>query len=477
MRNAFKKCMASVLVLSMVAGSTVSVCAAAPEQAELNDSNCITAEALSDWAENLKIRLFNRSEYAKYKPGVTVEKDSSSPTGYTATFILKEETVYTAKDGTTIDTAADPLEKVELYSDCFMLFDPANEATGSIDPALGVTPYQYQAGMAGAGGNGDTTCYIEMEQYADGRWGVQVPLSSGAFVYNFRVTGKSGTQIARIDDPSNPTLINEATGITSLSSMVYIPYDADKMGTGTWANRSVELPAVKKNQGTVETISYVGADGTEHGLAVYLPADYDADRAEPYKVLYLSHGASGDTYGNELRWMNEGAVANMMDNLIAEGKTESFVVVTMNNQQFGWKYSDIETDQIDYIMPCIESKYNVYNTAEGRAYAGLSMGGLTTSNMLINHSELFDYYGIWSYANASGVKDEDVQQKLLARKDSLHIMTAAGAWDFGRSPVRSIGANLAEIGIESSYLEVPAAHDWECWQLIFANAAENFFWK
>ena len=39
-------------------------------------------------------------------------------------------------------------------------------------------------------------------------------------------------------------------------------------------------------------------------------------------MLYLSHGTSGDIYGDELRWMNEGAVANILDNLIAEGKTE-----------------------------------------------------------------------------------------------------------------------------------------------------------
>lgn len=472
MRKALQKGIAAMLILSMAVSSAASVCAAAPAQAELEQSNSI-----SEKLEELKIRLFNGSKYAKYEPGVTVEKDENSPTGYTATFVFKEEETYTAKDGTVINTAINPLTKVELYSDCFMLFDPANEATGAIDAALGVNPYQYKAGMAGAGGDGNTTCYIEMEEFEDGYWGITVPLSSGAFVYNFRVTAASGDQISRIDDPSNPTLVSEATGITSLSSMVYVPYDSDKMGTSRWADRSVELPAAKKDQGTVETISYVGADGTEHGLAVYLPTDYDADRAEPYKVLYLSHGASGDTYGNELRWMNEGAVANIMDNLIAEGKTESFVIVTMNNQEHGWSYAKIEDDQINYIMPCIENNYNVCTTPEGRAYAGLSMGGMTTSNMLINHSELFDYYGIWSYANAAGVKDETVQQKLLARKDSLHIMTAAGAWDFGRTPVITIGENLAEIGIESSYLEVPAAHDWECWQLIFANAAENFFWK
>ena len=481
MKRILKTTIASALVLSMALSGATAAVAATPAAEE----NCISASAVADWAENVKIKLFNKSVYAKYAPGVTVEKDENSPTGYTVTFVYKEQKSYTSKAGLTINTAENPLTKVELYSDCFMLFDPDGGNAGSIDAALAATPYNYTAGLAPAGGNGDTTYYVELEKFADGRWGVQMPLSSGAFVYNFRVTAENGDQIARLDDPSNPTMINEATGIRSLSSMVYVPYDADKQGTSTWADRSVELPQADANKrGTVQTVSYTGADATEHGLAVYLPAGYDANRAEPYKVLYLSHGTSGDIYGDELRWMNEGAVANILDNLIAEGKTEPFIVVTMNNQQYKWKYSEIETDQIDYIMPYVESHYNVSTTAEGRAYAGLSMGGSTTSNMLMHHTELFGYYGIWSYANVDGsfggvegITSQSVRSHLSSLTVKPKIMLAAGNWDFGLAPVKTFGENLSELGLDYSYLQVPAAHDWECWQLIFANAAENFLWK
>ena len=204
--------------------------------------------------------------------------------------------------------------------------------------------------------------------------------------------------------------------------------------------------------------------------------------------------------------MNEGTVANILDNLIAECKTEPFIVVTMNNQQYKWKYSEIETDQINYIMPYVESHYNVSTTAEGRAYAGLSikmccsaiamrkaegrayaglsMGGATTSNMLMHHTELFSYYGIWSYANvngavggAEGITSQSVRNHLSSLTVKPKVMLAAGNWDFGLAPVKTFGENLSELGLDYSYLQVPAAHDWECWQLIFANAAENFLWK
>mgnify|MGYP007086222312 CR=1 FL=1 len=60
------------------------------------------AASIANWAENTRIKLFNKSVYAKYKPGVTVEKDENSPTGYTVTFIYKEQKSYTSNAGLTI---------------------------------------------------------------------------------------------------------------------------------------------------------------------------------------------------------------------------------------------------------------------------------------------------------------------------------------------------------------------------------------
>ena len=34
-------------------------------------------------------------------------------------------------------------------------------------------------------------------------------------------------------------------------------------------------------------------------------------------------------------------------------------------------------------------------------------------------------------------------------------------------------ARMSELGLDYTYLQVPAAHDWECWQLTFANAAAS----
>ncbi|MGL4789893.1 MAG: S-layer homology domain-containing protein [Anaerotignaceae bacterium] len=464
-----KNFISKLLILSIFATNCVGVGTVFANPTE-NISVTQTAEEATEDSE---------VDFAKYDLGVTVEEDSNSPTGYTATFIYAEQNTYTGLSGN--------VKKVEIYSDCFNLFEPAGGTIGEINAKDAVSPENYTAGLAPAGGNSDTAYYGELTEFSDGLWAIQIPLSSGAFVYNFRITDENDASVARLDDPSNPTVVNSGTGIKSLSSMVYVPYKASTMGTSTFADRSVELPiSDSKKAGTVDTVAYTGVKEEGRGLAVYLPAGYDANREEPYKVLYLSHGTSGDVYGNELRWMNEGAVKNMMDNLIAEGKTEPFVVVTMNNQEFSlgennqgpnWDSSVVQENQIKHIMPFVEEKYNVYDTAEGRAYAGLSMGGSIASDMLMYQADAFSYYGIWSYSDLEGMKDAEVQNRLKALETAPNVMLATGKWDFGYNQVVDFGKELDSIGIDSYYLEVPAAHDWECWQLTFADAVENFLWK
>lgn len=392
--------------------------------------------------------------YADYVPGVTVEADDASPTGYFATFMYEDET-----------SAA---TKVELYSDTFHHFTIED---GFAKP---YKPEEYTAGMFPAGGNSETTYYLTMEKVGDNLWGGRVPLSSGAYPYNFRITNPDGSITARLDDPNNPTLTNTATNISSLSSMVYIPYNAKTMGTGEWLDRSVELPRTDGKTGTVETVAYTGAIGDTRGLAVYLPEGYNPNRKKPYKVLYMSHGMSGDRYGNELRWMNEGAVANITDNLIAKDATEPFVVVTMNNQDFDWDYEKIEEDQFEYIMPYIEANYNVHDTAEGRAYAGLSMGGITTNRMYFQHADEFSYFGIWSAA-VSG--DELNNIGTYSNLEDPSVMVGVGIWDFAYNPIHNLHLALNSEGIEHAYLELPAAHDWASWQLLYASFVEDHLWK
>ena len=325
-------------------------------------------------------------------------------------------------------------------------------------------------------------------------------------------TGRLGTDralncIAAIEKYGPPFLILDFGTATTIDAVdekgVYlggtigpglqVSLDALVSRTAMLPRVELQMPDTVLGRNTVEQIQagvvtgYVGADGTTHGLAVYLPAGYDENRIEPYKVLYISHGTGGDLYGEEMRWFNEGAVCNINDNLGLD-----FVVVGMNNQEFAisgagqpdWDFEKIAEDQIDYIMPFVEEHFNVSAEPAGRAYAGLSMGGATTSNFLMHHGDLFDTFGIWSYANIDsqqycnvpGLEDEEVQARVAAL-EGKNIMIAYGSWDFGMGPCKAFAEKLGELDVAYTELEVPAAHDWENWQLVYAWAAQNFLFK
>ena len=124
------------------------------------------------------------------------------------------------------------------------------------------------------------------------------------------------------------------------------------------------VPAVL-NGGKIVEIQYTTYDyaGDGHELTkpafVYLPPQYD--ETKQYNVLYLMHGVGG----NEREWGmtgNGSQVKKMMDNLIAFGDIEPFIVVTPNGRSCadfantGAKYDgfylfgqELKNDLIPYI--------------------------------------------------------------------------------------------------------------------------------
>lgn len=138
---------------------------------------------------------------------------------------------------------------------------------------------------------------------------------------------------------------------------------------------------------------------------VYSPAGYMKSTKE-YPVLYLQHGGGE----NEVAWEYFGRVAYIMDNLIAEGKAEPFIVV-MNNDML--RYSDTPAGIIDLAfermliescIPYIEKNYRVKTGKWNRAIAGLSMGCMMSCDIAFRHPEVFGNMGA---LNASMIHDAE----------------------------------------------------------------------
>ena len=89
----------------------------------------------------------------------------------------------------------------------------------------------------------------------------------------------------------------------------------------------------------------------------------------------MAHGVGG----SHANWFNDG-LANILDNLIADGSITPTIIVTPNWQILGFKTTPETCEQYydlltNFIFPYMEENYNVARDVAHRAIGGLSMGG------------------------------------------------------------------------------------------------------
>ncbi|MDM5339189.1 alpha/beta hydrolase family protein [Fictibacillus enclensis] len=147
--------------------------------------------------------------------------------------------------------------------------------------------------------------------------------------------------------------------------------------------------------------------GKQTPLRVLLPKDYDEDTKKKYPVLYMLHGCCGDYKS----WTVAGDIENM---------TKDFpLVIVMPDAGRGGSYSnwyndgtygkpEWETYHINELIPWVEQSYRVKHTREGRAIAGLSMGGFGSLSYAARHPDLF-----LAAASFSGVVNTNLDPDFL----------------------------------------------------------------
>ena len=253
---------------------------------------------------------------------------------------------------------------------------------------------------------------------------------------------------------------------------VYVPYD-EKQDFEPMAARAAELPRTDRKVGSWSYVPFKlnEADEKDQYMAVYLPNGYDPDRAEPYKTIYMIHGGGQD----ESDWMGIGSVQNIMDNLIADGKTEPAVLVSLsfNNNCLG-NVNDGFSNLFNVIIPFVEKNYNVSTEAMDRSLAGLSAGGGTTLSVMKTAGSKFGYYGPWSSSNTNdgfGVVKESLE--------NANVLFGCGSFDpFDRR--KASDKTLAEVqalGAAYDNVHVAGAHDFNAWCQLFRIYVEDYLWK
>ena len=168
------------------------------------------------------------------------------------------------------------------------------------------------------------------------------------------------------------------------------------------------LPSEKK--GRVETLAYetIAYDNDERKLSkeakVYLP--YGFSREKEYPLLILMHGG-GD---NENYWLVKNSeTVDMIDSMMAEGLAKECIIVTPTfyprDKEIGFReggylpaafHNEVRND----LLPAIEAAYPVIRDRNSRAFAGLSMGSMTTYwSALVKMLDLFSWFGPYSGCN------------------------------------------------------------------------------
>ena len=210
---------------------------------------------------------------------------------------------------------------------------------------------------------------------------------------------------------------------------------------------------------------------------VYTPPTYYSDKAKVrYPVLYLQHGWGED----ETAWMTQGHANLIMDNLIAEGKIQPFIIVCtygMTNEGFrpgrpgGNRFGGVEAFQkvlCDELVPYVDAHFRTLANKDNRAMAGLSMGGMETHSITMARPEMFGYYGLLSGGqyNPTEIKDKNQVKKIFMscgskeRPDGINTATRA----------------MKEAGYDvMGYVSEGTAHEFLTWRRSLYQMA-LFFW-
>jgi enterochelin esterase-like enzyme len=302
----------------------------------------------------------------------------------------------------------------------------------------------------GLGGRGGT----KLTQMADSTWmgTTEGPMDEGFHYYNVRIDG------GKFNDPG---------------AMNYY-------GSIRWES-GIEIPAHDRDfyalknvpHGFVQQVLFPSpATGTSRRAFVYTPPAYQKDTKKSYPVLYLQHGWGEDETG----WSNQGHANLIMDNLIAEGKTEPFIIVMTygmtNSARFGkireFKMDTFQTVLLDELVPYVDANFRTIAKPSHRAMAGLSMGGMETHTITLNKPDVFSYYALLS----GGIY---TPEEIKGKSNPKLIFLSCGSKE-NPEGVKKAAAALKDSGINAvSYVSPNTAHEFLTWRRSLKELAPLLF--
>lgn len=320
---------------------------------------------------------------------------------------------------------------------------------------------------------------VDLKEGQEGVWEYTTPepLKPELYSYSFIVDG------LRMNDPANVYLIRDVSTLTNVFIIGGDRADFYKVNP---------VP-----HGTVSRIWYDSpALGLERRMTVYTPAGYETS-GKRYPVLYLLHGMGGD----EEAWISLGRTAQILDNLIAQGKAKPMIVVMPNGNasqeaapgessrgmvpptmQLPKTMEGSYEQAFPEIVEFIDKNYRTIKSKSGRAIAGLSMGGFHSLHISKQYPDMFNYIGLFSAAimpnkEVSSPIYENMEGKLKVQFDKNPALywIAIGKTDFLYKANEEYRKLLDEKGYKYTYYESDEGHIWKNWRIYLTEFVPMLF--
>lgn len=320
---------------------------------------------------------------------------------------------------------------------------------------------------------------VDLKEGQEGVWEYTTPepLKPELYSYSFIVDG------LRMNDPTNVYLIRDVSTLTNVFIIGGDRADFYKVNP---------VP-----HGTVSRIWYDSpALGLERRMTVYTPVGYETS-GKRYPVLYLLHGMGGD----EEAWISLGRTAQILDNLIAQGKARPMIVVMPNGNasqeaapgessrgmvpptmQLPKTMEGSYEQAFPEIVKFIDKNYRTIKSKSGRAIAGLSMGGFHSLHISKQYPDMFNYIGLFSAAimpnkEVSSPIYENMEGKLKVQFDKNPALywIAIGKTDFLYKANEEYRKLLDEKGYKYTYYESDEGHIWKNWRIYLTEFVPMLF--
>jgi len=330
---------------------------------------------------------------------------------------------------------------------------------------------------------------VDMEKQPDGFWTFATePLVPGLHYYTLNIDG------ADASDTNSQAFFGggryaSAVEVPEPGSTYYLPEDVPHgQVREVWYNSKVT--------------------GTWRHALIYLPPKYDAQTKVRYPVLYLQHGGGEDETG----WIRQGHANFILDNLIAAKSCKPMIVVMaygyarragqappdLTGKPFGSPEmmkamrdmsAAFEDDMTQAVIPYIDSTFRTIADRDHRAMAGLSMGGMQTFQVTLDHLDLFSYIGGFSGAGGMLVMGD---RKLDPKTDYNGVFSDPAAFtkkvhllwvgvgtkepERMRAGLLRLHSSLDEANIPHVFYESSGTdHEWQTWRRDLKDFAPRLF--